>query len=43
MQRKKDEQLEGRYRLLFPECTFEYSGFEGFVETLKPAKHYPVF
>ena len=43
VQRKKDKQLEGRYRLLFPECSFEYSGFEGFIKTLKPARHYPVF
>ena len=43
VQRKKDKQLEGRYRLLFPECTFEYRGFEGFIRTLKPSKHYPVF
>lgn len=43
VQRKKDEQLEGRYRLLFPECSFEYSGFEGFIEKLKPSRHYPVF
>ena len=40
----KDEKLEGRYRLLFPETEFEYGGFEAFIETLpKPSKHYPTF
>jgi NAD-dependent SIR2 family protein deacetylase len=44
VQRTKDEKLEGRYRLLFPESKFEYGGFEAFIETLpKPSKHFPVF
>jgi hypothetical protein len=44
VQLSEDKKLEDRYRLLFPECTFEYGGFESFIEKLpKPAKHYPVF
>lgn len=44
VQLESDKKLEDRYRLLFPECTFEYGGFESFIEKLpKPAKHYPVF
>lgn len=44
VQREKDQKMEGRYRLLFPECLFEYGGFEKFIESLpKPHKHYPTF
>jgi hypothetical protein len=36
--------LKDRYRLLFPECRFEYGGFERFANSLpKPRKHYPTF
>jgi hypothetical protein len=39
-----DKRLEDRYRQLFPECQFEYGGFETFIESLpEPEKHYPVF
>ena len=39
-----DKRLEDRYRQLFPECQFEYGGFEAFIESLpQPEKHYPVF
>jgi NAD-dependent SIR2 family protein deacetylase len=44
VQKSEDKKLQDRYRLLFPECTFEYGGFQAFIETLpKPKKHYPVF
>jgi hypothetical protein len=46
VQKDKDEdkKLEDRDRLLFPDCRFEYGGFEAFTESLpKPRKHYPVF
>jgi hypothetical protein len=44
VQMSEDKRLVDRYRLLFPECTFEYGGFEAFIETLpSPKKHYPVF
>ena len=40
----EDKRLEDRYRQLFPECQFEYGGFEAFIESLpEPEKHYPVF
>ena len=39
---KKD--LEGRYRLLFKDCTFEYGGFQKYIGTLpKPRVLYPTF
>jgi len=44
VQRSKDETMEARYRLLFPDCSFEYGGFEQFATSLpKPARHYPAF
>jgi hypothetical protein len=44
VQRDKDTKLEGRYRLLFPNCSFEYGGFEAFIESLpKTGKHWPTF
>ena len=44
VQRAPDPALEGRYRLLLPQATFEYGGFEGFVRSLpKPKRHFPVF
>jgi hypothetical protein len=44
VQRTPDPALEGRYRLLLPQTTFEYDGFEGFVRSLpKPKRHFPVF
>lgn len=44
VQKDKDTKLEGRYRLLFPECRFEYGGFEEFIDSLpKPQRHYRTF
>ena len=44
VQKDKDKNLEGRYHLLFPECHFEYGGFEKFTKLLpKPRKHFPIF
>lgn len=44
VQRAPDAGLEGRYRLLLPQSTFEYEGFGGFVKALpKPKRHFPVF
>jgi NAD-dependent SIR2 family protein deacetylase len=44
IQREEDTLMEGRYRLLFPECKFEYGGFEEFIRALpKPKKHYETF
>lgn len=44
VQREQDTTLEGRYRLLFADCTFEYGGFERFTEGLpKSPKHYVIF
>lgn len=44
VQRSPDPALEGRYRLLLSDCSFEYDGFEGFVKSLpKPSRHFPVF
>lgn len=44
VQRSPDKSMEGRYRLLLPDCSFEYDGFEGFVKSLpKASRHFPVF
>ena len=44
VQHKPDPALEGRYRLMLPECSFEWGGFEAFVETLpRPRRHFPTF
>jgi hypothetical protein len=44
IQKDRDKSMEGRYRLLFPDCTFEYGGFEKFIGSLpKPQKHYETF
>lgn len=44
VQKEQDDRLEGRYKLLFPQCSFEYGGFERFIDTLPtPRKHYQVF
>ena len=44
VQRDPDERLESRYRLMFPDCTFEYGGFGAFVDGLpEPSRRYPVF
>jgi hypothetical protein len=40
----EDVEIEGRYRLLFPDCTFEGDGFLAYLEKLpKAARHYPTF
>jgi hypothetical protein len=44
VQKDKDAKLEGRYRLLFPDCSFEYGGFEKFIDSLpKTGKHWETF
>jgi hypothetical protein len=44
VQRTPDPQLEGRYRLLLPDCEFEWGGFQDFVKSIpKPRRHYPTF
>lgn len=44
VQPEQDSTLEGRYRLLFADCSFEYGGFEKFTQGLpKSRKHYPIF
>lgn len=44
IQKEQEKRTEDRYRLLFPECRFEYGGFERFANSLpKPRKHYPTF
>jgi hypothetical protein len=44
IQRDREKPTEDRYRLLFPDCRFEYDGFERFVESLPEVpKHYPTF
>jgi len=44
VQKEQEKRTEDRYRLLFPECRFEYGGFERFANSLpKPRKHYPTF
>jgi hypothetical protein len=35
VQRRGDRDVEGRYRLLFPNLTFDTRGVEGFVGSLK--------
>jgi hypothetical protein len=36
-----DPAMEGRYRLLFPDATFEYGGFAKFIDRLPdPPRHY---
>lgn len=41
VQLNPDSSMEGRYRLLFPDCTFEYGGFGKFIATLPdPPRHY---
>ncbi|MBL8351469.1 MAG: SIR2 family protein [Burkholderiaceae bacterium] len=42
VQREPDAAMAGRYRLLFPQCSFEYGGFERFIADLPdPPRHYP--
>jgi hypothetical protein len=44
IQKQQDPGLEGRYRLLFPDCKFEYGGFETYIASLpKPKKRYATF
>jgi hypothetical protein len=44
VQRSKDTKMESRYRLLFPDCAFEYGGFEKYVKSLPtPKNHFPIF
>jgi len=41
VQPKADPVMEGRYRLLFPDCEFEYGGFRQYATSLpKPKRHY---
>jgi hypothetical protein len=42
VQWQPDAEMESRYNLLFPDCTYEYGGFRKFAEGLpKPARHFP--
>jgi hypothetical protein len=44
VQKNKDKKMEDRYKLLFPECEFEYGGFERFIDELPdPPKHYEIY
>ncbi len=41
VQPKADPVMEGRYRLLFPDCEFEYGGFKQYTLSLpQPKRHY---
>jgi hypothetical protein len=41
IQPKADPVMEGRYRLLFPDCEFEYGGFKQYTLSLpQPKRHY---